>query len=79
MIVKMIFLQLKTGHSNVVSLSALQIDADDNMRDLSLEDRNCRFPDENKDLKIHKIYSFTSCVFECQLLYAQVLYFVFFV
>ena len=55
----------------MISLTGSRTDADDSLKDLTVEERNCKFADESSDLKIHKIYSFTSCMFECSLIFAQ--------
>jgi hypothetical protein len=62
---------LPIGHTNIISLTGSRTDADDSMRDLTIEKRNCRFADESEGLKVHQNYSFTSCMFECSLSFAQ--------
>jgi hypothetical protein len=62
---------IKPGQSNTVTLSGYRIDADESLRSLKIKDRNCRFPDENSDLKIYKEYSYANCIFECSLLFAK--------
>jgi hypothetical protein len=54
-----------------VALSATQISADDDIRNINPFDRNCLFKDENFDLKLHKDYSQANCFLECSLFYAQ--------
>ena len=61
--------EIKAGYNNIVSLTATKVDADDDMRNLALSDRNCLFPDENVDMKIFKKYSYQNCMFECSLYY----------
>ena len=63
--------EIKPGQVNMIALSATNIYADENLRAISVEDRKCRFSDENSDLKLHKFYSYTNCMFECRLLFAQ--------
>lgn len=55
----------------MVALSATNIDASDELRSISPEDRNCLFPDETSLLSIHQTYSQTNCLLECTILYAQ--------
>ena len=62
---------IRPGHNNLIELSGSQIKADDNLRSLSIQDRQCLFADENQDLKIHKKYSYSNCMFECNLFYAK--------
>ncbi len=59
------------GHQHYISLSAVSIDADDNIRKLDRSSRNCSFSDETQDLIIHKKYSQSNCFLECSILYAQ--------
>lgn len=59
------------GQSNVVTLSATKFSADDSMKAIPINARQCRFPDENDILYLHKVYSYTNCMFECSLTYAK--------
>ena len=63
--------EIRPGHNNLVALSASKIDAEEELRGLSEEDRKCRFPDENSNMTLYKEYSYTNCIFECSLLYAR--------
>jgi hypothetical protein len=63
--------EIKSGHINQVALSAIVVDADDNLKDLQPEIRNCLFADENKDIRLHKNYSQENCFLECALKFAQ--------
>ena len=63
--------EVKAGHKNLIALSATKIDADDGIRNIEPVRRNCRFPDESEDLKLHKKYSQANCFLECALFYAQ--------
>jgi len=63
-------IQIKPGHYNFVALSATKISSDDAIRDLSPDDRKCKFNDEIDDLKIHSKYSLSNCLLECSLTYA---------
>jgi hypothetical protein len=62
---------IKPGHINHVALSAVVIDADDNLKDLPPETRNCLFADETKNIRLHKEYSQDNCFLECSLVFAQ--------
>jgi hypothetical protein len=63
--------EIKPGHLNVINLAGSRIDADDGMKAMAVADRKCMFSDENSNLKIHKNYTFSNCIFECSLLYAR--------
>jgi hypothetical protein len=63
--------EVKAGHKNLIALSATKIDADDGIRSIEPVRRNCRFPDEAEELKLHKNYSQANCFLECALFYAQ--------
>jgi len=64
--------KIKTGHRNLVALSAVRVDADKSMRSLDPnEERKCLFDDETKLLKFHKRYSQANCFLECSLSNAQ--------
>ena len=63
--------QIRTGHNNMIALSATQIDATDDLRSIGPATRNCLFPDETSMLKLHKSYSKSNCILECSLFYAQ--------
>ena len=63
--------EIRPGHNNIIALSGSQVIADDSLRGLSVQDRQCQFSDENQDMKIHNDYTYYNCMFECSLLYAQ--------
>ena len=63
--------EIRPGHNNIVALSGSRIDANEDLRNLDKSERNCLFPDENSDLKIHKNYSNSNCLFECSLMHAK--------
>ena len=63
--------EIKPGHLNVINMVGSKVDADEDMRDMPVENRQCMFEEENSDLKIHKNYTYTNCLFECSLLYAK--------
>jgi len=62
--------EIKPGHHNIISLSAMRVDADDSMHSIDPVSRNCRFYDESSILKIYKNYTYSNCLFECGLLKA---------
>ena len=64
-------LPIRPGYNNIITLTSSTVNADDSMRELDKENRNCIFSDENTNLKIHKEYSYLNCKFECSLFYAQ--------
>jgi len=55
-----------------VAVSATIVNANDGLRSLMPEARNCFFPNENANLKMHKNYSQSNCLFECYFFSAQV-------
>jgi hypothetical protein len=63
--------EVKPGHNNLVALSAIKIDADDDLRGLNRETRKCLFPDETDVLKLFKTYKQSNCFLECSLNFAQ--------
>ena len=63
--------QIKPGHLNAVAITASMIDAEDDMKTMDVNDRNCMFSDEISDLQIHQSYTYSNCYFECSLLYAR--------
>lgn len=64
-------IEIKPGHHNIISLTALRVDADDTMHDLNPDSRKCRFYDESSILNIYKNYTYANCMFECSLLKAK--------
>jgi hypothetical protein len=63
--------EVKVGHKNIIALTATKIDADEGIRHIEPVRRNCRFPNEAEELKLHKNYSQANCFLECALFYAQ--------
>ena len=63
--------QIKPGHLNAISVTGSKVDAEEDMRKMNINDRNCMFSDEISDLKIHQSYTYSNCLFECSLLYAR--------
>ena len=59
---------IQPGYENSISLSAMDVMADEDLRSIPTEKRNCYFSDENS-LKLHKNYSFSNCLLECSLNY----------
>lgn len=62
---------IQPGHFNQIVLSAVEIDAADEIRHLAPRSRNCLFSDETSHLRFHKIYTQTNCVLECRIVAAQ--------
>ena len=62
-------LMIKPGQSNAITISAVNVKASDQIRQLSVEARKCYFEDEFP-LKMHKKYSHQNCILECTLDYA---------
>ena len=64
-------IDIKPGFTNIISINSLKLDADEDMKILNKTERNCLFPEETQDLKIHKEYSYLNCKFECFFFYTQ--------
>jgi hypothetical protein len=64
-------IKISPGHSNVITLSSLKIEADSNMKSIDPSQRNCLFSDEPQHLQIHKKYSYLNCKLECMLSFTQ--------
>ena len=64
-------LKIKSGYNNITTLTSSIVIADDSIRSLDKQARNCLFPEENAGLKIHKKYTYLNCKFECKLFYTQ--------
>jgi hypothetical protein len=63
--------EIKPGHINQVALSAIVVDADENLKELQPDTRNCLFADETEQIRLHKNYSQENCFLECALFFAQ--------
>ena len=63
--------RLKPGHINLIGLSGTKISADEDILSIESKKRNCLFPQENDNMKIHKNYSLSNCLLECSIFYAQ--------
>jgi hypothetical protein len=63
--------EIRPGHNNLVAVSAIKFDADDDMRDLDPDTRKCLFPDETGQLKLFKTYNQANCFLECSLNFAK--------
>jgi hypothetical protein len=63
--------EVKPGHNNLVAISAVKIDAEDDLKDLQPETRKCLFPDEIGSLKLFQSYTQANCFLECSLKFAQ--------
>ena len=62
---------IQPGHNNLVAVSAVKIEADDDLRVLDPDTRQCLFPDETDRIRLHKFYSQENCFLECSLIFAQ--------
>ena len=63
---------LQAGQENYVSLSATNIEADENIRPIEISPgkRECYFNDEHP-LKLHQNYSQANCIIECTIQFAR--------
>ena len=65
-------IKLTPGHNNIVAVSATLVTAkEDDLKALKPKERHCLFADENYDLKMHRSYSQSNCLFECFFFSAQ--------
>ena len=63
--------QVMPVQNNMVALSAVMIDADDDLHNINPGDRECTFTDETEYIMLFKTYSQENCIFECPLFFAQ--------
>ena len=56
---------IRSGHNNIVAISSTIVSAQDELRSLAPAARSCLFEDEDTDLRLHKYYSHSNCLFEC--------------
>jgi len=63
--------EIQPGHYNVISLSGSKVVADDDLRYLQVSARNCKFPEETVNLRLHKNYTYMNCMLECSMSYAE--------
>ena len=63
--------EIRPGYNNIITMHGSRVNADPDLRNLAEADRNCRFEDESSDLILHQNYTYTNCVFECSLFFAQ--------
>ena len=61
---------LSPGREHFVQLSSYIISADDDIKSISPEKRECFFPDE-RHLTLYKTYSFINCDMECKILQVE--------
>eukprot|EP00095_Tigriopus_kingsejongensis_P010138 maker-scaffold75_size407189-snap-gene-3.16 protein:Tk10138 transcript:maker-scaffold75_size407189-snap-gene-3.16-mRNA-1 annotation:"pickpocket protein 28-like" len=63
-------IRIRPGHENLVQMDAIKIVADDAIRSISVDKRDCYFTDE-LPLKFHQNYSYANCLLECSMEFAQ--------
>ncbi|XP_030761597.1 sodium channel protein Nach-like [Sitophilus oryzae] len=57
---------ISVGDRYEVLIKVIEIENDENVKSLSIEKRECRFPWEVPDsLKVHKWYSYSTCMVQC--------------
>ena len=61
---------VRPGHENLVAMTAVNTIADEAIRDVLPEKRNCYFQDEYK-LDMYQLYSQSGCIFECKMRIGQ--------
>ena len=62
---------IPAGNRLTISIRSMEVVPTKGMKDVSIESRKCRLPEENQDLKIFKSYSKAACEFEFRLFKAQ--------
>ena len=63
--------KVKPGYETIWKVHAMEIVPSDDLHDVPIEKRKCRFQDENDGLEIFKQYSQTACEFECRIKKAE--------
>ena len=58
---------IKTGYHTIWKVQAMEILPSEDLRDIAIDKRDCKFPDETSDLKIFKVYSQSACEYECRI------------
>jgi hypothetical protein len=61
--------RVRPGFENNIEVTAFSLEARDEIRKYDPAQRKCFFPDEH-ELKMHKNYSRSSCIFECEIEFA---------
>ena len=59
--------RIKAGYHTILKVQAMEILPSEDLHDVPIEKRECRFPDEVHDLEIFKVYSQTACEYECRI------------
>ena len=62
---------IRSGHNNIVAIIPTIVTASEELRNLEPSARNCLFEDEGSNLKMHKNYTQSNCLFECFFYTAQ--------
>ena len=62
---------IKPGHNNLVAISGRVINSDSSLTTMDSVSRNCYFDWENILMKMHKNYTQSNCIFECNFFYAM--------
>jgi hypothetical protein len=60
-----------TGYITKITIKQSQIRADDTLRSVGMEARECRFSEENKDLSSIMHYSKENCLLDCNMVMAE--------
>ena len=59
---------IRPGHNNFVGMKATKVTANENIRSIITQKRNCLFQDEMR-MNVHQNYSQSSCMFESKMEY----------
>lgn len=62
---------VRPGHENLVAISAIEIDADADIKSVPPSKRHCLFEHERETIVLHKHYTQANCFLECSLNYAM--------
>ena len=63
--------EIKPGHEIIVRVQATENVPSDELHDIPVAKRNCKFQDENEDLEIFEIYTQSACEYECKIKKAE--------
>ena len=58
---------IKPGYHTIWKIQAMEIAPANDLHELPVDKRNCRFPDEASELNIFKVYSKKACLLECHI------------
>ena len=63
--------EIRPGHINNVALTATSVTAEDDLSDLSIDDRKCKFRNETQGVTNFKDYGYFNCILDCSIGFAK--------